>query len=509
MHTRFLCCAFITAACGVSPTPPSVTVRPSLRPLPALTNAVPLTADRRLVPSHPRGPDLGDPAIYANLPAYEDAGYGELVVQPGEPHVGYTLDGSTVPALGRNPVSLLRFAHLGDLQIGDDEAPTRVGFLESPEVLNAALRPQDAYHCRIANAAVRTLNGLHRQLPLAFVLVGGDVIDSALDNESTWALAILGGAPQVECDSGDDDDLVPGPDNDPKDPFAAAGLTMPWKWVTGNHDVLIQGNLPVTDTQRAIAIGNDSPLGTRDYSQGGTVVHGPLVADPRRMPLTGSELLAKVAAQGDGHGIGAQQVERGKANYFFDVPGTPLRFIVLDTNAETGGGDALVLQRDLQAFVRPSFDAARREGRWVILVSDHAVAELSETGGPLGTRQPDAISNTDWQRLLGSYDNILFSIIPGYTSGARAFLPATGHGHWEVQNGAMGEYPVGLRLLEVWDGDNGYVLLRATCVDLVTDGDPIAEEGRRRAVIDTTSTWMPDPTTPGSNCNVDLWVRKP
>jgi hypothetical protein len=51
----------------------------------------------------------------------------------------------------------------------------------------------------------------------------------------------------LECDSAIDDDPVPGPDNDPKDRFAPVGLDVPWRWVSGNHDTLRQGNWPVAD----------------------------------------------------------------------------------------------------------------------------------------------------------------------------------------------------------------------------------------------------------------------
>ena len=39
-----------------------------------------------------------------------------------------------------------------------------------------------------------------------------------------------------------------------------------------------------------------------------------------------------VADDADGHGLGSTQAASGKAYYTFDVPSTPLRFVVLDTS---------------------------------------------------------------------------------------------------------------------------------------------------------------------------------
>lgn len=504
--------ALLTAACGASeasdPVDSQGLLPPLPRPLPAIER-VRLTTEVVLAPTHARGPDLGNPALPEFLPPYVKLGYGELAALPGEPHTGHTLDGSPVPAMGKNARRLLRFAHLGDLQLVDDESPTRVGFLDAHDVTDASLRPQEAYQCRLTNAAVRTLNALHRQDPLAFVLAGGDLLDNAQGNEARWALQILGGAPRVECDSGEDDDLIPGPDNDPKDPFIAEGLAMPWKWVSGNHDVLAQGNLRIDDEVRAMAVGDSAVLGTRDYRQGGAIVRGPLIADPSRTPLSGQELMTRVAQHGDGHGIGPEQIRRGKAYYSFDVAGTPLRFLVLDTNAETGGSDGLLRRSDLDAYVRPALESARQQGKWVTLVSDHPGGTLTPDGGRYGTVQPDAVLEGEWQALLGGYPQVLFSMVPKYTQGARPIKLPSGHAYWEIANGGLSDVPVQFRLFEVWDGDNGYLMLRATCVDPVLDGDPVAEEGRRRAIIDMTSTWKADPTSPRETRNAELWIRKP
>src|SRR5690606_32936867 len=157
-----------------------------------------------------------------------------------------------------------------------------------------------------ANASVRTINALHAKDPISFTLLGGDNADSAQTNEVDWVLGILSGAESIECDSGDDDDIVPGPHNDGKDPCKPEGLAMPWKWVTGNHDILVQGNLK-TDEHREKALGIEANGGTRRYDDGakGFVERGDFVVpDERRALLSRTELMAKVAAHGDGHGLG-------------------------------------------------------------------------------------------------------------------------------------------------------------------------------------------------------------
>lgn len=478
---------------------------PTLPPL----QRVPLTTELRKVPAHPRGPDLGNPALYENLAAYMAAGYGEWRFLPGDPYTAHTLDGSPPPKLGPGAKRILRFGTMGDFQLMDDESPTRVGFLDAKGLTQAALRPQDAYMCHLANAAVRTMNAIHRMDPLSMVFVGGDTLDNAQSNELGWVLSILRGGQPVECDSGDDDDLIPGPNNDPKDPFVPEGLAVPWKWVPGNHDFLVQGNAVVNDVKVDAAIGDFAPYGTRDYSRGGAVVQSPIVADPRRRPLIPREIIDRMARDGDGHGVTVAQASTDSGTYFFDVPETQVRFLVIDTASKTGGAGAVVRRSDFERAIRPTLDSALAQGKWVIVLSDSPIDNFGQAEKPFGVDVPDPLTQSDWLREIDRYPNLLFMLGRGSDQYVHPVKTASGRAFWELLNAAMSDYPQQLRIFELWDGGNGFLMLRATCVDVATDDDPLTREAQRRAVVDITSTWMGGAGDVDGMRNVELWIRKP
>ncbi len=478
-------------------------------PLPALTEA-PLTTERTLTypgeaPGGSASYDVRLPEDIAELLA---GGYGVVSEAGGEPIQTRTLDDAAPPAPGAGAHMVARFVHLADTQLADDESPARVVLLDAARAATSgAFRPQEGHECRILNAAVRTINKVHEAMPLDVVILGGDNSDNAQTNEIDWFQAVLDGAPSVECDSGIDDDPVSGPDNDPKDPFFAEGLDVPWRWVTGNHDVLNQGNFKV-EFKKDDYLLDYGGAGTRDWSQpGGPITQDLIPPDERRAPLLRDELLKKVAAAGDGHGIDDAVIDYGAAFYAFDI-GADLRVLVLDTAAAyVGGADGLLLRGDVEAFLVPALAQARDDGKKVVLTSHHASTSLQDGDVFGGSFQEDAVLGEELRSVVGQFDNVLLHLA-GHTHihRVRPVAPVDGHAYWEAESAALADFPHQMRLIEVHDMDNGSWMIRMIALDFSTEGDPIAAEGKALGVIDYTAGWESDARGEAESRNVELWV---
>jgi hypothetical protein len=476
-------------------------------PLPELSRA-PLSTEERLGPALEQTVAARDPRRPEDLTSLLEDGFGEELPLEGEPVAQRTLDGGAPPAAGPNKAMITRFVHLADIQLADDESPARVANLDSAQGLTGgAYRPQEGHGCRILNAAVRTINRLHQDLPIELVILGGDNADNAQENEIDWVTSILSGADSVECDSGEDDDPVAGPANDPKDPFYADGLVVPWVWVMGNHDILNQGNFRL-DLKEEQYVSDYAETGTRDWSlPGAPVVVGEIVPDERRRAVDGSAILAKVASDGDGHGISQQAIASGRAFYTHDIPGTNVRFLVVDTAAPTGGAEGVVWRAEVDGIVTPALDQALTEGKAVIVTSHHASPLFTDGSTFGGIKQDDAVLTEEWRSLLGSYPNVLMHLA-GHTHHHKLqrIEPEAGYPYWEVETSALVDFPHQMRLVEIWDQDNGHYSIKLVSFDFQVENDPVAAEGRRLGVLDYTSGWQLDGRGRPEDRNVELWV---
>ena len=128
--------------------------------------------------------------------------------------------------------------------------------------------------------------------------------------------------------------------------------------------------------------------------------------------------------------------------------------------------------------------------------------------------RPDALTSDDWLAVLGEYPNIIFSFV-GHNHVSRIEHLGNEHKFWELTTTALADYPNQSRIIEIWDQDNGWLMLKAIQVD-IQPGDQIVEMGRELGVLDYVSGWSRD----GGNIdeagsgmaphgNVTLWIEKP
>lgn len=145
------------------------------------------------------------------------------------------------------PQSLLFSMQIADPQLIDEEAPGRM--IWGDNVVNVLWRPFEMYSVQLLEMFIRTTNHFSAAYrPFDMVLFTGDNINNNSAIELRWFLGVLEGA-EVHPDSGDDDDPVPGPQNDAHDRFFAHGLQygVPWYTVMGNHDGLVEGILSASE----------------------------------------------------------------------------------------------------------------------------------------------------------------------------------------------------------------------------------------------------------------------
>ncbi len=472
-----------------------------------------LTTERIIVPKQAREskPDARVPMDPSSREALLALGYGAYDWGAGEPVLPRMPDGtSTPPASGANAKRLVRLVHMTDVHVTDDESPIRMELFDGAPPLDGAARPQAPFEGRMLNAAVRTINVLHTKDPVDFVLVTGDVCDAAQQNEVTWFMQIMDGVDSVACDSGDVNDPVPGTGNDPKDPFQAEGLKPPWFFCMGNHDALVLGITKITAANQATATGDNSVGGFTDWSQpGGVVRKGEDTPDPLRKPLMRDEMIPLLSSVGGGHGVAGTAVAN-RVCYTMDVEGTPLRFIIHDTAAEGGGADGVVRKSVVDAFLKPALDAAKAEGKWVILASHHPISALSDGSGADAETQADAMLPGDVMTLLASYGNVILSVTGHTHEHVVKWLDGgSGKGFWEIQTSSLIEFPNQMRMIEVTDEDNGYLSVQLVGIDFATDGDDVAEQGRVYAIVDHTSGWGAGSAGSTSDRNVKLYVPVP
>jgi Calcineurin-like phosphoesterase len=411
-------------------------------------------------------------------------GDGFLEPGPGEP----LRDRGKPARLGR---VLATFGQLTDTHVRDEESPARVPFLDRlGPPFTSTFRPQEAFSTQVLDAAVRALD---RERPEA-VFVTGDIIDSAQENELEQAIDVLDGR-EVHPDSGrrgydgvqsaqNPDPFYYRPDHDAprhpgvldaaQRPFRARGLDAPWYPTPGNHDLLVQGEVPPTPALEAVATGDrmvahlDPSLRPTDVESDAraavaAALAGGLPADAERVPadparryVYPAELMSRVAAAA-GPGVA---IRGGRMDYAVDA-GPSLRAIVLDTVRRSGTSRGLVSGAQL-AWLRGELAAAGR--RWVIVFS-HNPLDASDGGEPaLAALDADprvvaAVAGNRHRNVIGRWGRV-----------------------WLIGTSSLADFPQQARMFRLRATAGGGVALETWMVD--HDGGGLAGVSRELAYLD-------------------------
>lgn len=483
------------------------------------------TVGRRGLGKHVSVPTAEDPRVPVDVQSLLGQQYGHMVGLVGEVHQPRTEDDLPPPEMGPKPTTLVRFVHLADTQLVDDESPARQCLFDLPGLSDGAFRPQEGFGCHVLDAAVRAINAIDEVTPIDFVVTGGDNVDGAQKNELGWFASVLAGGP-VECDSGADDGDQPGLPFAQKRPFVAAGLQVPWYWVNGNHDVLVTGVAVVDEDQRQKAMGTLPDSGTRDYRLAGApVTTDPVPSDPARLPLYPTQVVAEVAAMPTGsgpkgHGVATLAAGASRIQYrATPVPNQPVDLIVLDSNAYSGGSDGLVFAAVFEQEIRPLLEASKSAGHYAIVTAHHGSASMGNGGGAFGTTQAGTMTPAEFRRELSKYPGVLF-----YLAGHSHVNRITRHGVtdgdvvrplFEVQTASLADWPSQMRLVEVVDADNGFLAARMTAFDTPArigwlPTNALIDEALALLTMDRASGWNSNPGDgEATDRNVVLWIKKP
>ena len=175
-----------------------------------------------------------------DLPLYHKYGYDAWQIGPGLPHVPRK---ELAPAYSGAPnaATLLPFFAMTDIHIADKESPAQPIYLGSNASygptsagLSSAYTPILLSTTQMFDAAVQTINALHKKSPVDFGIFLGDATKNSQYNELRWYIDVLDGK-LIEPSSGAHAGAFT---IDYQRPFKAARLdsSIPWYQVIGNHD---------------------------------------------------------------------------------------------------------------------------------------------------------------------------------------------------------------------------------------------------------------------------------
>jgi metallophosphoesterase (TIGR03767 family) len=483
------------------------------------------------------GPTTLDQTIVAE-------GERDLGFAPGEGRVTRTLLWEDPGGRGRR---LVGFKQVSDIHVVDEESPGRIEYFDKCEQLPghaSAYRPQEAMSTQVGASMLRRLSAITEGpatgVPLSFLVSTGDNIDNNQLNETRWFVDLLDGK-VVEPNSGADTydgytqaEFAEALDTSilelAQEPFKSPGAKGPWYAVLGNHDGLVQGNLPSNPAFQLLVTGDRkvfTSVDSYDADHGCPasiaeavdkvfphfVFQGRTVPDdPNRRFITHRRLVKEyfnTSGTPVGHGFArapTDPLHDARAGYYSWPLGRKVRGISLDTISYDGGPAGAIphpqykwLRRQLKKWSRryysPEGELLKNEegrNRLVVLFSHHSSVSLNNPGQLAEAMPYHCFSQADLPQregtscaegeglggLIDRFPNVL-AWVNGHehNNAVRPYGTDPDRGFWEINTAAHIDWPQQSRLIEIaWkpgtDGSPDTVFIYGTIVDHAAAPDP-------------------------------------
>lgn len=481
------------------------------------------TLQQTVIPTSPPLPYPTKILTPGKLSLYAPNGYGEWTIN--ESGFAYHSPDMATGAVGNQSltdpsqaVKLLSFFTISDVHISDKESPARAAYssYDYPEPTtgptgappnypignSSAYSGVVLYTTQVLDAAVQTINAVHKITPFDFGIALGDAVDNTQYNELRWYIDVLDGK-MIYPSSG----YKGGTNIGYQKPFQAAGLdkSIPWYQTIGNHDQFWLGSSKVTDYIRKTLIGpnvlNVGPitsvppdfptvLSGRGFYMGvidgstefGELINaGPaqnfsnppkIIADRRRRSLSIKQWMREffnTSSQPAGHGFTRKMVKQGFACYsFHPVENIPLKVIVLDDTDKVNCGAQGALDPKRYNWLVEELEAGQAADELMIICAHIPINPYK--GVPMSSQDP-LPDNPNWNiwsstsepsqatllETLHNYGNLILWVaghvhrntITPQPASTDPTNPEYGYGFWEVETPSLRDFPQQFRRFEI------------------------------------------------------------